>query len=192
MRSDSITQNKLQLITIKECHKSQLELLFEVAIQSYNDTYQYLWSDKGKAYLDEFYKKEDFKKELSSPDIAYYLIYHFETPVGYFKLKHNQLTPYASNECIEIDKLYLIKDHLGKGIGNTVMEFIVSLCLKKQRTILWLKTMESSAAKFFYEKYGFIQEEKIYLDYPTMKEEYRWILTMVLLIENYKRSEQIF
>lgn len=167
------------MITIKKCQESQLDLLFEIAIQSYSDTYQYLWSDKGLSYLEEFYKKADFKKELLASDIFYFLIYDADKAIGYFKLKNNEIAPYPQAKCTEIDKLYLLKEYSGKGIGKIIMEFIISLCKKKNRSILWLKTMETSSAKYFYAKYGFIQTEKTYLDYPTMKEEYRWILTMI-------------
>jgi GNAT superfamily N-acetyltransferase len=167
------------LITIKKCQENQLDLLFEIAIQSYNDTYQYLWTDKGITYLNEFYKKEDFKTELSAPDIFYFLIYDAENVIGFFKLKKNTISQYPEKESIEIDKLYLLKESGGKGIGKTVMEFIISLSKKENCSVIWLKTMEISEAKYFYEKQGFVQTERNYLNYATMKEEYRWILTMV-------------
>ena len=167
------------MITIKECKENQLDLLFEIAIESYNDTYQYLWTDKGVAYLKRFYNKEDFKKELSAPDVFYFLIYDADKAIGYFKLKDNPNKQYPEEKCIEIDKLYLIKDYLNKGIGKTIMDFILLFCTEKKSSILWLKTMEVSQAKSFYEKHGFIQTDKSYLNYPTMKPEFRWILTMV-------------
>ena len=172
------------MITIKECQKSQLDLLFEIAIQTYNDTYPYLWSDGGVSYLAEFYKKTEFKKELSSPNIFYFLIYDADKAIGYFKIKKNVIAPYPAAYCTEIEKLYLLKEYMGKGIGKTIMEFIISLSKEQGRPVLWLKVMESSPAKYLYEKYGFIQTDKIYLDYPAMKKEYRWILTMVHRMED--------
>lgn len=172
------------MITFKECKIDQLDLLFKIAIQTYNDTYQYLWTDKGIAYLDKFYKRTDFEKELSASDIFYFLIYDADVAVGFFKLKNNKNTEYPEAESIEIDKLYLLKECSGKGIGKATMEFIVSFCKTKHYSILWLKTMEESLARQFYIKHGFVQTGKNYLDYPTMKEEYRWILTMVKKIEN--------
>jgi GNAT superfamily N-acetyltransferase len=173
----------LELITIKECQKSQLDLLFEIAITSYNDTYQYLWTDKGVTYLSEFYKKADFKKELSAPDIFYFLVFDADKAIGFIKLKNNATSIYPKEKCIEIDKLYLLKKYANKGIGKTIMSFIISFCKKKNCPILWLKTMESSQAKYFYEKHQFVQTDKKYLDYPTMKQEYRWILTMIRKID---------
>ncbi|HEY4618950.1 MAG TPA: GNAT family N-acetyltransferase [Flavobacterium sp.] len=167
------------MITIKKCQKDQLDLLFETAVQSYNDTYPYLWLDKGAWYLDVFYKKENFKKELSQSNTFYFLVYDTLKIIGYFKLNTSDLASYPASHCTEIDKLYLLKGYAGKGIGNTIMEFIISLSEKQQCPVLWLKVMESSPAKYFYEKQGFLQTDKSYLDYPGMKEEYRSIITMM-------------
>ncbi|MBF4517848.1 GNAT family N-acetyltransferase [Flavobacterium sp. ANB] len=167
------------MITIKKCQEDQLDLLHKIAIQTYNGTYQYLWSDKGKWYLDEFYKKESFKKELSQSDIFYFLVYDADKLIGFFKLKNSSLAAYPAQNCIEIDKLYLLKGSAGKGIGKIVMDFIFSFSKKQDCSVLCLKVMENSMAKYFYEKNGFIQTDKNYLDYPTIKEEYRLILTMV-------------
>jgi GNAT superfamily N-acetyltransferase len=167
------------LITIKKCEENQLDLLHKIAIQTYNGTYQYLWLDKGKWYLEEFYKKENFKKELSHTEIFYFLVYDADKIIGFFKLKNNALADYPAANCIEIDKLYLLKGSAGKGIGKTVMEFIFSFCKEQNRSILSLKVMENSMAKYFYEKNGFVQTDQNNLDYPTIKEEYRLILTMV-------------
>ena len=172
------------MITIKECQTCELDLLFEIATQTYNDTYQYLWSDGGEWYLDKFYKKTEFKDELLSPTIFYFLIYDADKAIGYFKIKKNVIAPYPESHCIEIEKLYLLKAYIGRGIGKTIMEFIVSLSKEQARPVLWLKVMESSPAKFLYAKYGFKQTDKSYLNYSTMKKEYRWLLTMVHQIED--------
>lgn len=167
------------MISIKKCEENQLDLLHKIAIQTYNGTYQYLWLDKGKWYLEEFYKKENFKKELSQPDIFYFLVYDADKIIGFFKLKNNVLADHPAANCIEIDKLYLLKGSAGKGIGQTVMNFIFSFCKEQNRSILSLKVMENSMAKYFYEKNGFVQTDQYNLDYPTIKEEYRLILSMV-------------
>ncbi|MBW4361538.1 GNAT family N-acetyltransferase [Flavobacterium taihuense] len=173
-----------QLITIKECQKSQLDLLFEIALQTYNDSYPYLWSDEGTWYLDAFYRKTEFEKELSAPNVFYFLVYDARKIIGYLKLKQNAIPPYPQELCTEIEKLYLLKEYTGKGIGKTLIKFIISLSKEHCRPVVWLKVMESSPAKYLYAKYGFKQTDKSYLDYPAMKKEYRWLLTMVYQIED--------
>lgn len=168
------------MITFKKCEETNLDLLHQIALQSYNETYQYLWMDGGAWYLDKFYKKEIFKEELSNSSIFYFLIYDEENPIGYFKLKESPIEHYSAKECMELDKLYLLKKYTGKGIGKTVMNFIISFSKEKNRSVLWLKVMESSSAKFLYEKAGFKQTDKYELDYPQFIKEYAFILTMIL------------
>ncbi|RZJ52300.1 MAG: GNAT family N-acetyltransferase [Flavobacterium sp.] len=167
------------MVTIKKCGISDLDLLHQIAIQSYNDTYQYLWIDGGTAYLNRFYKKEIFEKELTAPDIYYFLIYEDEKAIGFFKLIEVAIKPYEKSDCLELDKLYLLKNNTGKGIGKMVMNFVVDFAKEKQKSVLWLLVMDCSPAKFVYEKAGFAYVDKKDLNFPTIKEEYKSILTMV-------------
>ncbi|MEN2399101.1 GNAT family N-acetyltransferase [Flavobacterium sp. MC2016-06] len=168
------------MVTIQKCELNDLDLLHQIAIQSYNDTYQYLWHDKGTWYLNQFYKKETFEKELSNSGVFYFLIYDDNKAVGYFKMIEDVIEPYPASECLELDKLYLLKEGIGKGIGKIVMDFVISFAKEKKRSILWLKVMECSPAKFLYEKSGFIQTDIYNLDYPEIVEEFAPITTMVL------------
>jgi len=167
------------LVTIKKCATDDLDLLHKIAVESYNDTYQYLWKDGGTSYLEKFYQKETFRKELSATDIHYFLAYENDTAVGFFKIKENAIAAYPASECLELDKLYLLKEYIGKGIGKIIMDFIISLTKEKKRSILWLKVMDSSPARFSYEKAGFEQIQINNLDYPEIVEKYASIITMV-------------
>jgi len=172
----------INLITFKKCEEIDLDLLHKIAIQSYNDTYKYLWKDEGKSYLERFYKKETFKEELSASDIYYFLIYNDEEPIGFVKLKESAIDSYSKSESIELDKLYLLGKYTGKGIGKTVMNFVISFSKEKKCSAIWLKVMETSPAKFVYEKSGFVEINKYDLDYPQIVEEHASILTMVCKI----------
>jgi GNAT superfamily N-acetyltransferase len=167
------------LIDIKQCDINDTDELHDIAILSYKQTYTYLWADDGETYLNRFYKKDDLEKELGTPSITYFLVYVDDKAAGYFKLKQNALLPHSKRQCLEIEKLYLLQQFAGKGTGKIIMNFINDLAKQQQRSILWLRVMESSPAKLFYEAFGFKQTGKAYLDYPFMINEYRWLLTMV-------------
>jgi GNAT superfamily N-acetyltransferase len=154
-------------------------VLYDIAIQTYKQTYTYLWTDEGEAYLNRFYKKDDLEKDLVTPDVIYFLVYADDRVAGYFKVKQNALLPYSKKQCLEIEKLYLLQQFTGKGMGKAIVNFINDLSKNQQHPILWLKVMESSPAKSFYEAFGFKQTDRTYLDYPFMIDEYRWLLTLV-------------
>jgi len=167
------------LIDIKQCDINHTDVLHDIAIQTYKQTYTYLWADDGAAYLNRFYKRDDLEKDLITPGVIYFLVYADDKVAGYFKVKQNALLPYSKQQCFEIEKLYLLQQFTNKGIGKAIMNFIRELAKKQKRPVLWLKVMENSPAKPFYETFGFKQTDRAYLDYPFMIDEYRWILTMV-------------
>ena len=168
------------MITITPCAISQLELLADIAIASYKQTYNYLWLDEADAYLRKFYDKADFKADLAKSGVYYFFVYADDELVGYFKLKESLSLRNSEKNCLEIEKLYLLRSATGKGIGKTVMSFIFDFANKKQCSALLLQVMESSPAKLFYESYGFKQTGRARLDYPFLIDEYRWILTYIL------------
>jgi ribosomal protein S18 acetylase RimI-like enzyme len=170
------------LIDIKRGDISQQDELYDIAIQTYKETYTYLWMDGAAAYLKRFYKKEDLKKDLMTPGIYYFLVYSNNEVVGYFKIKENASETYSVQQCLEIEKLYLLRQCTGKGKGKIIMDFIFNFAKQQQLPMLWLKVMESSPAKLFYEAYGFTQTDRSYLDYPYMIDKYRWLLTYVLML----------
>ena len=164
---------------IKQCDIDHVDVLHDIAIQTYKQTYTYLWQDNGAAYLKRFYEKEYLEKDLATPGVIYFLVYDDDKAAGYFKVKGNSNTPGNQQQPLEIDKLYLLQQFTGKGIGKAVMNFIFDLAKHQQYPSLLLKVMESSPARLFYEAYGFKQTERTYLDYPFMIDEYRWLLTYV-------------
>lgn len=165
---------------IKQCDIKQADLLHNIAIQTYKQTYTYLWQDDGAAYLKRFYEKVRLEKDLATAGVTYFLVYSDNKAAGYFKVKENSIAPGNLQQSLEIDKLYLLQQFIGRGIGKTVMNFIFDLAKQQQCPVLWLKVMESSPARLFYEAYGFKQTERTLLDYPFMIDEYRWLLTYVL------------
>jgi len=171
------------LITITPCDAGQLDLLVNIAITSYRETYSYLWLDEAGTYLERFYKKSDFEADISKKGVYYFFVYADDHLVGYFKLKENLISLYPRLSRLEIEKLYLLQSATGKGIGKTVMSFIFDFANKKQCATLLLQVMESSPAKLFYESYGFKQTGRARLDYPFLIDEFRWILTYLLELE---------
>ncbi len=168
------------MITITQCEISHLNLLADIAIISYKQTYNYLWLDEAESYLKRFYNLADFEADIKKTGVYYFFVYADDDLIGYFKLKESLSSLNSEKKCLEIEKLYLLQSATGKGIGKTVMNFIFDFADKKQCTTLLLQVMESSPAKLFYESYGFKQTSRARLDYLFLIDEFRWILTYVL------------
>jgi diamine N-acetyltransferase len=171
------------MIVIKKCDTADIPLLLDIATKSYLETYQYLWDDNGAAYLLKFYSKEVLEHDISTAAATYFLVYGDDNAVGYFKIKDNAPAPYEKKDGLEIEKLYFLKEHTGKGIGKKVMSFIENLAKEQNKSIVWLNVMESSSALSFYEFHGFKQVHRSYLNHPHMKDNYRVLLTYIKSLE---------
>lgn len=167
------------MINIIPCDIGQIDILTDIAIKTYTQNYLHLWLDEGKYYIEKVYNKETLEADLAKPGTSYFLVYNDNEVIGYFKLRENAYSSFSPQSCLEIDKLYLLQQAKGTGVGKTIMNRIFSIAKSQNRAIIWLMVMESSPAKKIYENFGFRQTDRSYLDYPNMVDDYRWILTMV-------------
>jgi GNAT superfamily N-acetyltransferase len=174
------------ILHFKPCTIEQINLLHQLAVQSYKESYTEIWHDQGKAYLERFYKKSRLASELTDSSCAFFLIYQSETAVGFFKLRENALPPFDLTACLELNKIYILREFTGKNIGYKTLNFVMDLAHAKGRSILWLNVMEASKARKFYERNGFDLQKQITLDYPYMKEGLNVLSTYKIDLQNYK------
>jgi GNAT superfamily N-acetyltransferase len=100
--------------------------------------------------------------------------------VGFLKLNIDQpLKDYEQYNCIELERIYLVKSATGKGFGRSVVEFCFDYARTLNKEIIWLKAMDSSDAVCFYEKLGFERCGTFFLDFEQMKIEFRGMVIMM-------------
>jgi len=162
------------------CDITQVDTLTDIAIKTYKQHYSYLWLDSGNAYIGRVYGKDNLLADLAKPGAHYFFVYDDSELLGYFRIKKKAYPGNPQQSGLEISKLYLLQQAIGKGIGGKIMAFIFDWAKSHQCTIVWLMVMESSPAKTFYESFGFKHTGRSYLDYQNMVDEYRWILTMAV------------
>jgi diamine N-acetyltransferase len=157
----------------------KLTELADVAGRAYRDHYLHLWHDNGNWYLDQFFSLQRFKDELNNPDFKFYLIYEGEFAVGFFKLNMRPHFGRHPDTDMEVERIYLMKEASGKGIGSQVMKEVESIAKEHHRTRLLLKVMDSSKdAIAFYKKLGYAIFGTHRLSFPQMKEEFRGMYMM--------------
>jgi len=82
-----------------------------------------------------------------------------------------------------LERLYLLQEYSGKGIGKQALDFVTDEALKMGKRVLWLDTMRKGPALLFYRKHGFVVLEEKTLHYPDSIEEER---PMYILIKSLK------
>jgi len=168
-------------MTIRACTKEDIDLVTRVLLQSYRETYTYLWFDDGESYIQANFNTKRLNDELSDPNSAFFLAYDGQDPVGVIKLNiDSPLGSYSANKALELERIYFIKEALGKGMGKEAVDFVESFARQRKKSIVWLKAMDSSAAVKFYLRKNFRITGEAWLSYEVMKDEYKRMVVMVL------------
>lgn len=166
-------------LQITKCTANDIPDILIVALQSYQEHYTYLWTDKGENYIRLNFTSQVIAKEMVAEKSCFYLLWLRNEPVGFLKVNDEKpLAFYAATDCLELERIYLLQKASGKGIGKEAVAFVLQLAAERNRSVVWLKAMDSSPALKFYEKMGFETIDSYLLDFPYMKDEFRDICVM--------------
>lgn len=174
-------------LTILPVLNTEAQLLSDLAKDIYTPHYPYLWEPGGvEWYINEFaYPVEKIQAELNDPNNLHYIAYENNAPIGYIKIKvKTQTKGYSGTEVMELERIYVYKNNLHKGVGKQLMHFVISLAKAQHKKTLVLKAMDSAKqALDFYQKFGFKIVHAFRLPDTTfhlMKTEYRGMLVLEL------------
>lgn len=108
-------------------------------------------------FMNEQFSKELLMKEVGAEGNAFFLAYDGEYPVGYARLRENNIPPELNNaNAMEIARIYAATSSVGKGVGKALMQECIDLALAKKKEILWLGVWEQNRRAIdFYSKWGF-------------------------------------
>jgi ribosomal protein S18 acetylase RimI-like enzyme len=123
-------------------------------IQTYSESNPFENID---AYVKEFFSPEKQKTEISDSSNLF-LIAEYEGQVfGYAQVSSGNQTPeITSKNPIELVRIYLLPEFIGKGLGSSLMQACLQESLARGHDAIWLGVWEhNQRAIAFYEKWGF-------------------------------------
>ncbi len=171
-------------LQIKPCTESDIPNFIAVARHSYKEHYLHLWHDGGDWYLQNNFTKEQFTKELSDSNAALFLIFDEQIPVGFIKLNIDKsYGEFSEIAALELERIYFIKSAAGRGLGKATLDFISDFAKLRNKSVIWLKTMDSAPSVEFYKRVGFTMLENYTLPFEQMKIEYRGMYVMTKSVE---------
>jgi ribosomal protein S18 acetylase RimI-like enzyme len=111
------------------------------------------------AYLDAAFSDEKLTQELENTQSQFYFAKMDDKLIGYFKINTRDAQTEMKNEpWAEIERIYVIKECQGKGVGQFMMDEILSICRKMKVKCIWLGVWEmNKGAIKFYQRNGFAQ-----------------------------------
>ena len=145
-------------LKITKCSFLDWEVLQAIAIKTFADAFEEKNSPGNfNSYINSTFNESQIKKELQNPESHFYFFYKHQELIGYLKLNEgNAQTEPQGNDALEIERIYLYKNHQGKGYGKYMMEFALKTALKMGKKKIWLGVWEENhGAIAFYEKLGF-------------------------------------
>ena len=135
-----------------------------VGAESYRQHYLHLWPDNDPSeYIENSFTAEVVAQEIEDQNLRHFLIAKQSEIAGILKLVMDApIEPYSAGQAILLEKIYLLKEYSGQGLGEQCIRYIIELSVSLGKEILWLEAMQKGKALAFYHKLGFeITGEKL-------------------------------
>ncbi len=151
----NITISKVSLLQIDDLQKISQQTFFEAFSDSNTE-------EDIKHYLETSFSAQQLYSELSHKNSEFFFALHHNTPIGYLKLNYaDAQTELKTENGIELERIYILKDYHGKKAGQTLLNKAKSIAITKNASFIWLGVWEHNhKAIQFYMKNGFIEFDK--------------------------------
>ncbi len=143
-------------IELRIAKESDVSLLAELGAQTFYDTFhEQNKPEDMDVFLRTYFTDAAVAKELNNPFNTFIIAQIRAEPVGYLKII--QLPNTSDGEgTLEISQLYVVKEQIGKGVGNRLMQYCIDLAKEQKKTAIWLGVWEhNQKAIAFYTRFGF-------------------------------------
>ncbi|GAA4278892.1 GNAT family N-acetyltransferase [Aquimarina mytili] len=148
-----------QDIKIVEVQPKDSQKLLEIGRQTFYDAFGPPANSEAniQSYLQEKFTLEQINKELQNPNSQFFFAMLESEIVGYIKLNsQGAQTEPVEGSTLEIERIYVVKKHQGKKIGQVL--FNQSLLIGKEKNVdfIWLGVWDQNPGAIrFYERNGF-------------------------------------
>ena len=177
------------MISLYRASVTDAEMISTLAKEIYKEHYLHLWHGDGAAWYmnTNAYALDKIENELIDKNTEYIIAIENGRNVGYLKMVFTAiLSPDDNRNAMEVERIYLHKASMGKGLGRKLMKFALEKARALKKEIIFLKAMDTSTeAIAFYKKAGYTICGSIQLplpEYSLMKEEYRGMVILKRII----------
>ena len=127
-------------VTIHRVTLTELELLRQIGRDTFAETFAAQNTPQDmEAYLSHAFSKEQLQKELSNPASEFYFARQGKEEIGYLKVNVAEAqNEYQQENALEIERIYVLAETRGKGIGSLLFEHTCQLAKSKGLSCIWL------------------------------------------------------
>ncbi|WP_088103034.1 GNAT family N-acetyltransferase [Halalkalibacter urbisdiaboli] len=147
-------------VKIKKCNLEDLQILQQISIETFNDTFKDQNSPENmKAYLERAFNLKQLKKELSNLSSEFFFVYVNNEVAGYLKVNTNDAqSEEMDEEALEIERIYINNNFQKYGLGKYLQNKAMEIAMERNKKKIWLGVWEKNKnAISFYKKMGFVQ-----------------------------------
>ena len=145
-------------LTLRVCRISDLDKLITISKNTFIAAFKNENDPKDFAdYIEAAFSREQLQKELMNKDSLFHFVYEGSQLVGYFKVNWAQAqTDVKDENALELERIYVLQEYQGKGIGEWLLQQIVAIAKKAALKYVWLGVWEHNPRAIrFYLKNGF-------------------------------------
>jgi GNAT superfamily N-acetyltransferase len=137
------------------------ELLHTIGIKTFDDTFGGTCTKEDMAFvLHKFFNLEQCKLDLMDEKDNFFFLEEEGITKGYLRINAIHDYPFEALNpfrCIELVRLYVLKEYHGTHVANELMNFAVQFAKEQQYEKMYLSVWEYNfRARGFYEKHGFV------------------------------------
>ncbi|MFK4300986.1 ribosomal protein S18 acetylase RimI-like enzyme [Paenibacillus sp. RC254] len=147
-------------VKIIKCSREDLQILQEISIETFNDTFKEQNSPENmQTYLERAFNSKQLDKELSNVSSEIFFICFNEELAGYLKVNMNEAqSEKMGDESLEIERIYIKNKYQKHGLGKYLLNKAMEIAMEQNKKKIWLGVWEKNEnAIAFYKKMGFVQ-----------------------------------
>jgi len=150
-------------IEIRKVTTNDLEELQKIGRLTFYETFASGNTEENmNKYLDEAFSFTKLTTELSDNNAEFYFATLDNKVIGYLKLNFGESqTELQDNKAVEIERIYVLKEYHGKGVGQLLCDKAIKIARQKNAEYVWLGVWEENPRAInFYKKNGFVEFDK--------------------------------
>lgn len=153
-----MTEIVIQKVTLNDINQLQ-----EIGRKTFYETFSTENSKENMTkYLNEGFSIKKLTAELNNNNSEFYFATLDNSVIGYLKLNFGQSqTELQDDKALEIERIYVLKDFHGKGVGQILYDKALQIAKQKNTDYVWLGVWEENPRAInFYKKNGFVEFDK--------------------------------
>lgn len=153
----------------------------EIGKKAYDQHYLHLWENQDSSpYHESSFTHAVLQKQATDDTAELFIIGYDGKPAGVLKIvKNSPIHPFSAEDALLLEKIYILKEYTGKGIGKEVLDFTEQRARELQKKVIWLDTMQNGRALHFYLAYGFEIHSETKLHFQTVVDRERPMYQLV-------------